>query len=218
MKRWEIWLRFAGLMLALAAAFPPAHAQKKEKEWKPVTVPADVLEYGARLEEAASPALKEWVAGHVSKNLHEKPLDPAVTINAVDAKFPTASDQARDAGIFLAYFTAYRDDMEGARVLLFRIREIDRQVDEITRTMSKEWQREQNLAAAGRPPTPTSLERREESERKTNDQLRDLRDERETKLQQLEFTRKKVDLYLKILANAYRKMKGTPTAILAELK
>lgn len=210
------------VLLIVPALGAQGHTQskrEKEKPWKPAAVGADVLSYGAKLQETASPALKEWLAAHLQKNLREKAIDPKVTIDAVDARFPAAPDNVRDAAIYLVFFLAYHDDLENERVLLFRIREIDRETDELVRSTTKEWQREQNLAAAGRATvTPATLERREEAERKLNDRLRELRDERETKAGQLEFTRKKVNIYLKLLASAFPKLKGTDPAALAELK
>lgn len=212
----------AGVSPAQTRAAEPRKDAKRDKEkpWQPVVVPAPVLHFGAQLEDAASPALKDWLRAHVNQNLREKPIDPKVTIVAVDERFAAASDRARDTGIYLAYYFAHRDDIENERILSFRLREIDREADETSRQLTLMWKEEQRRLASPRGGAPSGPEvaARQEDERKLNERLRDLRDEREIKAAQIHFTRKKVDIYLKLLAAAYEKMKGTDPAILHELK
>ena len=236
--RLERWVTFglraafcAGILsFSLSAAAPQAQTpaenaprntkKEKEKPWRPMVVSANVLRFGAQLEDAASPALKDWLRAHVNQQLREKPIDPKVTIDAVDARFPAASDRARDAGIYLAYVLASRDDTENERVISFRIREIEREADDISHQLAAIWREQQRRLASASSSSPSAAEsvRQQDDEQKLNTRLRELSEERELKMTQAAFTRKKVNIYLKLMAMAYEKMKGTDPAILGELK
>jgi hypothetical protein len=200
-------------------------AKEKEKaapvdvKWKPAIVPAEALAFGAQLEEAASQELKEWVWDYIKKSLRDRPIDPKAVIGAVDTRYAAASDLARDAGIYLLYFLAYKDDDENQRMLSYRIRDIDRETYDISRELAILLETEQNrMAATRRPITFEERVRREEQEQKLNARLRELGDERQLKATQVAFSRKKVDIYLKLMSYAYERMKGTDPGVMRELK
>ena len=191
----------------------------KEKPWQPVVVDAAVLKFGADFEEAASLDLKAWVWDYVKKSLRDKQIVPKEVIGAVDTRYASASDLARDAGIYLVYYLASKDDDENQRMLSYRIRDIDRETYYITRDLKVMAEDEQNRMSALRNPiTLEQRTRREEREQQLNAKLRELGDERQIKSTQIAFSRKKVDIYLKLMNYAYERMKGTDPAVLHELK
>jgi len=192
---------------------------REEKPWQQAVVPAEVVKFGADLEGAASAHLKDWCSNYVRKELRDKPIEPKAVIGAVDRHYAAASDLARDAGIYLVYYLAYRDDEENQRMLSFRIRDIDRETYDITRELAMIHESELNrLASRNSSLTPAERIRRDEQEQKANSRLRELGDERQIKGTRMDFSRKKVNIYLKLMSYAYDRMKGTPPAVLDELK
>lgn len=209
-------LAAGGLMLPAAAQ---QEGTRKEKPWQPVTISAEALKFGAALEEQALPGLKDWAHSQVTKKMHESVVDPKATMAVVDARFPQASDEARDAGIFLVFFTAYKDEDENQRMLALRIRDIDRETTEITRQLQLMWKNEQTRSAS--PLQAISAQERvrlEEQEQRMTAQLREYADERQLKSNQLAASRKKVNAYLKLLGAAFERMKDTDAAIVRTLK
>lgn len=215
------------LGLGLAGAFPlRARPQsdkppKEEKDWKPAYVPADALKFGATLEEKASPEFKGWVHEHVAKHMREQPVNPRTAMQAVDDRYPQTSDIARDAGTFLLQYLAYKDEETNERMLAARIREIDRQTYDLSREINIMAENEQRRLMPTNPRAAISAEQRvrmDEEIRKREEKIRQLGTERQLKATELAASRKKVNLYLKVLGVVFDRMKDVPADSIAELK
>ena len=213
----------AFLFLALVSAAPQA-APVAPQEKSPAAPPADAvsapaLKFGAELEKEATPELKEWVRGHVTRQMRAQPVDPKGTMAVVDDRFPAAPDEARDAVTFLVFYYAFRDEDENQRMLGVRLRDIDRETTEITRQLQVMWKNEQGRSAS--PLQGISAQERvrlDEQQQRMEAQLREFADERQLKATQLAASRKKVALYLKLLALVHERMKRTEPAILRGVK
>jgi len=219
----------APAFLCLASALPPQiRAQQKEpqppkeeEEWKPAEIPADALLYAIKLEEAATPAFKSWCGEHISKHMRSEPVSPRNAMKAVDEAFPGTSDIARDAGIFLLQYLAYKDEDENQRVIAGQIREIDRNTYDLSREINVMYENEQRRLGTIYKEGAISAEQRiqmEEEIRKREEKLRQYGTERQIRSGELEASRKKVNLYLKVLGYVFKRMSDVPVASIAELK
>lgn len=199
---------------------PPSAPPVQEKPWQADTVPAEVLVFGQKLEDGVSPTAKQWIADYVKTHLREKPLVPKEIMEAVDQRFGSACNRSRDLGIYLAYYLAQKDDDENQRMLSYRIRDIDRESYDIGRQLSILFESEQNRMASTQASSMTVSERirREETEQKLNSRLRELGDERQIKATQMEFSRRKMNAYLKLMARSHSKLKNSLDEHLPELK
>jgi hypothetical protein len=194
---------------------------KEEREWKPASIPADALLFAAKLEENATPAFKDWCRSHVSAHMRSEPVSPRDAMKAVDERYPQTSEIARDAGTFLLEYLAYKDEDENQRVLAGRIREIDRATYDISREINIMRENEQRRLFPTTPRAAIGAEQRvrmDEEIRKREEQLRQYGTERQFRLTELEASRKKVNLYLKVLEVVFSRMKDVPAASIAELK
>ncbi|MCI0627571.1 MAG: hypothetical protein L0387_38975 [Acidobacteria bacterium] len=206
----------------LAVFFLPLSALAQQKplvEPQIEAVSAPALKYGAALEKEATPEVKDWVRGHVTKQMRTQAVDPKATMAKVDEQFAEASEEARDAVTFLVMYGAYRDEDENQRMLNYRIRDIDRETTEITRQLQVMWKNEQGRGAS--PLQGISAQERvrlDELQQKMESQLREYADERQLKATQEAASRKKAALYLKVLGMAYERMKGTEPEILRGVK
>jgi hypothetical protein len=202
----------------LAAQQPPA--QVPAPQTAPAsTVPAAALEFGAALDEQASPELKKWVRAYAQKQMRGRPPDPKGTMAAVDEHFSQATDEARDAVIFLVFYTAYRDEEDNQKMLGIRIRDIDRETTEIKRQLDEIERAHQNRTASPSQ-TMTMQQRIQEDDdvRKREAQLREYRDERQLQSTRLVDSQKKVSAYLKLLGVAHSRMKGIDAGFLRTVK
>lgn len=193
---------------------------KKERAWQPDVVPVEVLTFGKKLEDAASQESKDWVWGYVKSNLRDKDIVPKDVIDAVDERYASASTLARDLGIYLVYYFAQQDDDENQRMISYRIRDIDRETYDIARQLNVIWESAQNRLASTQDPSVSPQERiqRDDEERKLNERLRELGDERQLISTQKDFSRRKMNIYLKLLADAHPKLKDAPPGLMKELK
>jgi hypothetical protein len=215
-----------GIPNALPAGWSAAQQKdpkppKEEEEWKPASVPADALKYAVELEHAATPEFKAWCREHVVKHMRSQPVSPRAAMKAVDDAYPSTSDIARDAGIFLLKYLAYKDEDENQRVLAGQIREIDRRTYDISREINILNENEQRRLGTIYPRAAISAEQRirmEEEIRKREDQLRQYGTERQMRSAELDASRKKVNLYLRVLGVVFERMQDVPVASIAELK
>ena len=207
--------------LLVVLLLPPFLAAQQKPLVDPAgeSVSAPALKFGAELDKEATPELKEWVRAHVTRQMRTQPVDPKGTMGVVDDRFRDASEEARDAVIFLVFYSACRDEDENQRMLGLRLRDIDRETTEITRQLQVMWKNEQGRSAS--PLQGISAQERvrlEEQQQRMEAQLREFVDERQLKATQLATSRKKAALYLKLLALAHERMKRTDPAILRGLK
>lgn len=200
------------------AAFGQQPAGRKTKEWEtrqPEALHAPALAFGAQLQKHASEKLLKWAEPYAKKDLREKPLDPRGTMAVVDERFPQATDEARDAITFLAFYLAYKEEDFDQRMTASRLRDIDRDTIEITRQLQVIWKNEQNRSAS--PMQGLSQEQRlaiDEQVRGMEARLRELADERQLKSAHLSASRRKVDAFLKLLAAVHPRMEGIDPAML----
>jgi len=199
---------------------PKVVEPKEEKAWQPGVVRVEVLTFGKKLEDAGSQEAKDWMWDYVKSNLRDKDIVPKDVIGAVDERYASASTVARDLGIYLVYYFAQQDDDENQRMISYRIRDIDRETYDIGRELNVMWESAQNRLASTQAPSVSPQERiqRDEDERKLNERLRQLGDERQLIATQRAFSRRKMNIYLKLMAAAYPKLKDAPPELMKELK
>lgn len=194
---------------------------KPEKEWKPEFIPADALAFGVQLEEQATREFKDWCHSHVAAHMRAEPVSPRAAMKAVDERYAQNSDIARDAGIFLLQYLAYKDEDQNQRVLASRVREIDRATYDISREINVMRENEQLRLFPTNPRGAIGAEQRirmEEEIRKREEQLRQYGTDRQIKMGELQASRKKVNQYLKVLDVVFGRMKDVPATSIAELK
>ena len=194
---------------------------KEEKEWKPASVPADALKFAAQLEENAPQEFQDWCHGHITGHMRTEPVSPREAMKAVDERYRQTSEIARDAGTFLLQYLAYKDEDENQRLLASRIREIDRTTYDISREINIMRENEQLRLFPTNPRAAIGAEQRvrmEDEIRKREEQLRQYGTDRQIKMGELDASRKKVNLYLKVLGVVFSRMKDVPAASIAELK
>ncbi|MCL4524324.1 MAG: hypothetical protein M1451_10510 [Acidobacteria bacterium] len=220
------WLLGATLAAGAAMAATTAAQEKpktKEKPaqkvyvdpaWKPMTISAAAMRFGAELEENASEEMKRWVKEQVKKQLRNSPVEPKTAMALADERFAAASEEARDAVTYLLYYSASQDEDENQRLLAARIRDIDRDTVEITRQMQVIWKNEQVRSVS--PNQPVSQEQRvaqEQEIQRMEAQLRELAQERQFKGTELNASRKKLNAYLKLLTMVHPRMEGIQASV-----
>jgi hypothetical protein len=216
-----ILLQAAALAQPAAAQSTPPNAARDPKieEWKPATLPADALAFGAALEENAPPQLKKWCENYAQKEMPKQKIDPRATMAVVDKEFAKASDEARDAAIFLLFYLAYKEEDTGQRQLAARIRRMDDEAYDITRRMQVMKETEQNmLASTRRVPGQQELMRNDEQAREMEQQLRRMSEDRKVKMGQLQMQRKRVDGYLKVMSVTHARMAGIEPSVLRTMQ
>jgi hypothetical protein len=182
--------------------------------WKPITISAAAMGFGAQLEENASEELKRWVKEQVKKQLRNSPVEPKTAMALADQRFAAASEEARDAVTYLLYYSAWQDEDENQRLLAVRIRDIDRDTTEITRQLQVIWKNEQSRSASpNQPATQQQRVAQEEQIQQMEAQLRELADERQLKGTQLNASRKKLNAYLKLLTVVHPRMEGIEPSV-----
>jgi hypothetical protein len=209
-----------GPSAAAAQSTPPNAARDpKIEDWKPATLPADALAFGAALEENAPPQLKKWCENYAQKEMPKQKIDPRATMAVVDKEFAKASDEARDAAIFLLFYLAYKEEDTGQRLLAARIRRMDDEAYDITRRMQVMKETEQNmLASTRRMPSQQELTRNDEQAREMEQQLRRMSEDRKVKMGQLQTQRKRVDGYLKVMSVTHARMAGIAPSVLRTMQ
>ncbi len=229
MKHYPSAIRNLLLAALVCCAIPPqAAAQTPERkrdpkveEWKPAMLPADALAYGAALEQNAPPNLKKWCENYAQKEMPKQKIDPRATMAVVDKEFAKASDEARDATIFLLDYLAYKHEDTEQRMLAQRIRQIDDQAYDITRRMFvlKENQ-EHGMSTISKSQAAAAPDafKVEEELRKSEQQLREMAQDRKTKMAELEMHRKRVDGHLKVMSVTYPRMNGVAPEVLRSMQ
>jgi hypothetical protein len=215
----------AGLALAGAAGFAGAQHRedplKPEKDWKPVFVPADALKFGAELDEKATSQFKGWCRDQVAKHLRNEPVSPRAAMEAVDKQYPAAPELSRDAGAFLLEYLAYKDEDTNQLTLAGRIREIDRTTYDLSREINIMTENEQRRLMPTNPRAAIGAEARVRMDadiRQREEKIRQLAIERQLRATELDASRKKVNLYLKVLGIVHGRMKDVPVDSIVELK
>ncbi len=209
------------LLLAGEDAFAQKKKKKNDKDIPPAaeTLPADALKFGLQAEESASEDLKKWADGFAKDVLRSQPVDPQATMKRVDERWPQESEVTRDAITFLAFYLAYKDEDENYRTLGYRIRDIDRETKEIGRQLQMIWKNQESRGAS--PLQSQSQQARvaeEERIQAMESTLRGYGDERQMKATQMETARKKINLYLRLLDVAHKRMSNSNVALLAKVK
>jgi hypothetical protein len=203
-----------------ADAKPKSSRDPKTEEWTPANLPANALAYGAALEQNAPPNLKKWCENYAHKEMPKQKIDPRATMAVVDKEFAKASDEARDAAIFLLDYLAYKHEDTEQRMLAQRIRQIDDQAYDITRRMIllKENQ-ERGMSSISKSQSAAAPQgQADEDIRKMEQQLREMAQDRKMKIGQLETLRKRVDGYLKVMGVTYPRMNGVEPAVLRTMQ
>jgi hypothetical protein len=202
-----------------SVAPPNAARDPKIEDWKPSTLPADALAFGAALEENAPPQLKKWCENYAQKEMPKQKIDPRATMAVVDKEFSKASDEARDAAIFLLFYLAYKEEDTGQRQLAARLRRMDDEAYDITRRMQVMKETEQNmLASTRRVPSQQELMRNDDQAREMEQQLRRMSEDRKVKMGQLQMQRKRVDGYLKVMSVTHARMNGIAPSVLRTMQ
>ena len=210
------------LLSLLAFAAASQQSGRKAKQWEPSepsTLHAPALAFGSELDKNTSESFRDWAGPYAKKDLRAKPLDPQGTTALVDQRFPQASEEARDAVIFLLYYLAYKEEDFEQRMLASRLRDIDRETTEITRQLQVIWKNEQNRSAS--PMQGLSQEQRmaiDEDIQRKESQLRELADERQLKSGQFAASRMKVGTFLKLLAAVHPRMSGVEPIVLHSVR
>jgi hypothetical protein len=214
-----VWLAASAGPLRAQQANKPRPAAKELEQWKPAYVPAQAVKFGAELDEAAAPELKKWVSGYVARSMRDRTVEPRTVMADVDAAYARQPDEVRDAVIFLLYYSSYKDEDENQRLLAFRIRDIDRETFDITRTINLMYHNaDRRSASPNQQMSATDRIRMDEEQRKLEVRLRELADERQLKATQMEASRKRVTSYLRLLGSVHEKMKGVQPSVLAAVK
>ena len=202
-----------------SAAPPNAARDPKIEDWKPATLAADALAFGAALEENAPPLLKKWCTDYAQKEMPKQKIDPRATMAVVDKEFAKASDEARDAAIFLLFYLAYKEEDTGQRQLAARIRRMDEEAYDITRRMQVMKETEQNMmASTRRMPSQQEMMRNDDQAREMEQQLRRMSEDRKVKMGQLQTQRKRVDGYLKVMGVTHTRMAGIEPSVLRSMQ
>lgn len=203
------------------AAAPKPKRDPKTEEWKPASLPADALAYGAELEENAPPKLKKWCENYAQKEMMKQKIDPRATMAVVDKEFASASDKARDAVIFLLDYLAYKSEDNEQRMLAARIRRHDNEAYELNLRMHilKENQEKRIGSISKRVAiSPQQMIMSEEEVQRLEQQLRTMDEDRKVKMNQLMALRRRVDGYLKVMSVTYPRMNGVAPAVLRTMQ
>ncbi len=220
--RWilkAILIASAAILLGLFFAARTAAQKSHEKEWQPAMIPAAALKYGAEIEAAAGPQFSKWVHAFVQKEMRAMAVSPKETMGVVDKQFAGTPDEARDAGIFLAMYLAYRDEAENQRMLAGQVRENERKIYDLNRQLQIMWENEQNnMTSRKSSMTAETRVRNDEAGRQIESQLKELLDQQHVKMAQMKDSQKKVNLYLKALQITHERMNGIPAKAVSALK
>ncbi len=203
-----------------AAARTPKRDPKTE-EWKPAMLPAGALAYGAALEENAPLKLKKWCEHYAQTEMMKQKIDPRATMAVVDKEFASASNEARDAVIFLLDYLAYKNEDNEQRMLAGRIRRLDNDTYDMNLRMQilKENQEKRVGSTSKRVAiSPQQMVQSEEEIQRLEQQIRMMLEERKQKMDQLMALRRRVDGYLKVMSVTYPRMNGVEPAVLRTMQ
>ena len=185
----------------LAQETPPAKkpAQEEKEITKPATLPADALQFAAKLLDDTPESISKWCRQQTRKKLREGGPDKTQIEAAVARQYPNAEAKARDAAAFFIYYLGYLSASETQESAGARLRIVERDLD----------------FPEGRTVTTQSGSRnRDEVLRET---LR-LEGEKVILTELVERTGKEVDKYLVVIAETYPQVKGAESTILRSLK
>ena len=199
----------------------PKKPESKVEQWKPAMLPADALAYGAQLELNAPPKLKKWCEHYAQSEMPKQKIDPRATMAVVDKEFASASDEARDAVIFLLDYLAYKHEDNEQRLLASRIRRLDDDAFDMTERMFDIKEAQQRRVRATNSKTsisPQELIRSEDELQQLEQKLRALSDDRKVKLDQLQMLRRRVDGYLKVMSVTHPRMNGVLPEVLRTMQ
>ncbi len=194
----------------------PKHDPRTE-EWTPASLPADALSYGAALEQNAPPKLKKWCEHYAQSEMPKQKIDPRATMAVVDREFASASDEARDAAIFLLDYLAYKHQDNEQRMLAARIRRMDDEAYDITERMfdlKESQQRRMRSTNSKTAMSPQQLIQTEDELQQLEQRLRALSTDRKVKIDQLLMLRRRVDGYLKVMSVTHPRMNGVAPEVL----
>jgi hypothetical protein len=225
-----VWFAAAGAAHAFVQSTEPQSAAQQEaapppkpkrdprtEEWKPATLPANALAYGAALEINAPPKLKKWCEHYAQIEMPRQKIDPRATMAVVDKEFASASDEARDAVIFLLDYLAYKHQDNEQRMLAARIRRMDNEMYDMNLRMHilKENQ-EKSIGSINKRVaiSPQQVLKSEEEVQRLEQQLRVMTEERKMKMEQLLALRRRVDGYLKVMSVTHPRMNGVAPEVL----
>lgn len=199
------------------APAPKSKRDSKIEDWKPALLPADALGYGSALEQHAPPKLKKWCEHYAQTEMPKQKIDPRAIMAVVDKEFASASDEARDATIFLVEYLAYKREDDEQRMLAARLRRMDDEAADITERMyilKDNQQKRLRSIAKGVGLSPQELVQSEEELQRMDQQLRILSDDRKVKIEELKALRRRVDSYLKVMSVTHPRMNGVPPEVL----
>jgi hypothetical protein len=201
---------------------PPPDAGRLDPElekWKPAILPAAALSYGAALEEAAPPRLKDWLLDFARSEMPNRKMNPRETMAAVDKQFPKQSDVARDAAIFLLNYLSYKEEDLIQRTTAALIRRLDDEAYDIQFRMQQMRDSEMNRMVTTRSvPSQQEMVRNSEEAIRMEQRLKELAEQRRRRLKDLEKSRKRVDGFLKILDVTYPRMSDVPVTALRDFQ
>ena len=203
------------------APAPKPKRDSKIEEWKPASLPADALAYGAALEQNAPPKLKKWCEHYAQTEMPKQKIDPRATMAVVDKEFASASDEARDAAIFLLDYLAYKHQDNEQRLLAARIRRMDDEAYDLTERMfdlKESQQRRMRSTNSKTAMSPQQLIQSEDELQQLEQRLRALNEDRKVKLDELLMLRRRVDGYLKVMSVTHPRMNGVAPEVLRTMQ
>lgn len=173
--------------------------QEEREISKPATLPADALQFAAKLLDGTPESVSKWCRLQARKKLREGGPDKPQIEDAVANRFPKADAKARAAAAFFIYYLGYLSASETQESAGARLRTVERDLE----------------FPEGRVPTTQSSSRnRDEVLRET---MR-LEGEKVILAELVERTGKEVDKYLAAIAETYPRVKGAESTILRSLK
>jgi len=183
-----------------------ASAQEDAPPTLAPTLPAEALTFAAALEEKAPPKLLDWAKKHTRIVLRKDEFNPAELAPEKFARlFPAESPQARDAVRFLAGYEAYRRASEQQERHAARLRDLDRELYELTEAMRL-------LESTGAPIGSIAADQRNATLAAAQRRLEDLELQRRMAVSASEGT--PVDATLRWLADAFPAVKDIPPDVL----
>jgi len=202
-----------------AAPKPAPLVDVRLRDWKPATLPADAVAYGAALESAAPPKIKDWCDSFARKEMPKRKIDPRETMAVVDKQFPKNSDAARDAAIYLVNYLAYREEDRAQEQLAAMIRRMDEEAHDIKWRMQLTAENEMNrLSSTRQTVSQTQMIRNDQEARAADQKLAEMSNTRKQRMKELEDLRRRVEGYLRVMAVTHPRMNGIEPAVLREFQ
>jgi hypothetical protein len=167
-----------------------------------VVLPAEALAYAAELEEHTPPKLLAWVRRHARTLLRDELAPQALSAESIARLFPREAPAAQEAIRFLVGYEVYRRASGRQESRASVLRDLDREIRDLEHRVRI---LEETGAAA-----------RNHGARLANAQaqLEQLQMQRRLAASSEEAERKRVDVCLRWLADAYPRVKETPADLL----